>query len=38
MYKLLSVLETSTVNITWDTVHIVLTLAIYIYLAIPLYG
>ena len=30
MCKLPSVLETSTVNITWDTVHIILTLAIYV--------
>ena len=30
MCKIPSVLEASTGNITWDTVHIVLTLAIYV--------
>ena len=34
MYKIPKVFEASTVNITWDTVHIVLTLAIYVTLII----
>ena len=34
MCKLPNVFETSTVNITWDTLHIVLTLAIYVTLII----
>ena len=34
MRKLPNVFKTSTVNITWDTLHIVLTLAIYVTLII----
>ena len=34
MCKIPKVFEASTVNITWDTVHIVLTLAIYVTLII----
>ena len=34
MCKLPNVLEASTENITWDTLHIVLTLAIYVTLII----
>ena len=34
MCKIPKVFEASTVNITWDTVHIMLTLAIYVTLII----